>query len=383
MLRAAAQLHQGGDIPANTYVLDLDVVGANAALIAAEARRLGLQVFAMTKQIGRNPVAITTLLANGIPAGVAVDMGCARALTSAGARLGHVGHLVQVPRYEAVEAASMAPTYWTVFSVEKAREASAAARERGRSQPLLARVYRSGDQFYPGHEGGFDAERILDVAEKLGMSAGGSFAGITSFPALLFDAKAGRPCTTPNLATLQWAREQLEHAGYENVQVNAPGTTSTRALSVLADAGATQVEPGHALTGTTPWHAVEDLPELPAMVYVSEVSHVHGDRSFCYGGGLYIDPVFPPYDVHALVGTDADEALSNRVRAILPASDSIDYYGQLDVRAGVGATVLFGFRAQAFVTRAFVAPVSGIQTGQPEVQGLWTAGGMPAEISLR
>ena len=74
----------------------------------------------------------------------------------------------------------------------------------------------------------------------------------------------------------------------------------------LAEAGATQVEPGHGLTGTTPLHAVEDLPELPAVVYVSEVSHLHGGEAYCFGGGLYIDPVFPDYPVKAIVSREPD-----------------------------------------------------------------------------
>jgi hypothetical protein len=38
------------------------------------------------------------VIAGGIDAGVAVDMSGARALRDGGMRLGHVGHLVQVPR---------------------------------------------------------------------------------------------------------------------------------------------------------------------------------------------------------------------------------------------------------------------------------------------
>ena len=38
------------------------------------------------------------------------------------------------------------------------------------------------------------------------------------------------------------------------------------------------------------------------MVYVSEVCHFYKDRGDCYGGGMYIDPVFPAYDVKACVG---------------------------------------------------------------------------------
>ena len=31
---------------------------------------------------------------------------------------------------------------------------------------------------------------------------------------------------------------------------------------------------------------------------------LNAGRAYCFGGGLYIDPVFPDYDVKALVGPD-------------------------------------------------------------------------------
>lgn len=377
LVEAAVTLHQSGEIPANSYVLDLDAMRANAEAIAAEARRLGVRVLPMTKQFGRNPVAIRTLKDAGLTAGVAVDTQCAYALAAAGAGVGHVGHLVQVPRHEAGRIAELAPDYWTVFSHEKAEEASAAAGHAGRTQRLLARIHAPGDRFYPGHEGGFPAAALIETAERLSALPHALMAGVTSFPALLFDEDARRVVPTPNLRTLAEAAETLTHQGMTEVEVNAPGTTSTRTLAVLADAGATQVEPGHALTGTTPWHALEDLPELPAMLYLSEVSHRHADRSYCFGGGLYVDPVFRPYEPKALVGGDAEEALATRVPVEIPDPAAIDYYARLDDRgrARTGASVVFGFRAQAFVTRAAVVPVSGIAAGRPRAEGVWTSGG--------
>ena len=38
------------------------------------------------------------------------------------------------------------------------------------------------------------------------------------------------------------------------------------------------------MSGTTPLHAVRDLPERPAVCYVSEVSHLHAGRAYCFGG---------------------------------------------------------------------------------------------------
>ena len=54
-LRAAMALHADGSVPANSYVLDLDAVTANARVMSQAAAALGLTVFAMTKQVGRNP----------------------------------------------------------------------------------------------------------------------------------------------------------------------------------------------------------------------------------------------------------------------------------------------------------------------------------------
>ena len=119
---------------------------------------------------------------------------------------------------------------------------------------------------------------------------------------------------TPNLETLRRAAEALADAGRGRIEVNAPGTTSSATVQALAEAGATQIEPGHGLTGTTPLHAVEDLPEIPAVVYLTEVSHLAGGEAFCFGGGLYIDPVFPDYQVRAIVArepTATVEALRN------------------------------------------------------------------------
>lgn len=52
---------------------------------------------------------------------------------------------------------------------------------------------------------------------------------------------------------------------------------------------------------------------------------------------------------------------------------AIDYYGQLRPgpgwRVSVGDTVIFGLRAQAFVTRAFVVPVAGVAPPNPPSKG--------------
>lgn len=382
-LDAVAALHREGALPANTYAIDLDAVGRNASAFVDETARLGLRPFAMTKQLGRNPDVSRVLAASGITHAVGVDLQCAIAAASGGLRIGHLGHLVQIPRHEADTAAALEPLYWTVFNETKAREAGAAALRRGRVQDVLLRVVQEGDRFYTGHEGGFPLEQIVAAADLVDGIPGVRFAGITTFPATLFDAGTGTAGATPNRSTLTEAVRLLEAAGRTGIEVNAPGTTSISVLEALAEAGATQVEPGHGLTGTTPAHAVSDLVEEPAIAYVSEVSHLWNDRAYVFGGGLYVDPVLGDVATSAIVvpaeGSASRVADLDALPVEMPAPEAIDYYatiplhGRTDV--AVGDTVIFGFRPQVFVTRASTAAVSGIGTGTHRVEGIWAADG--------
>jgi predicted amino acid racemase len=377
---AVIDLHQAGELPPDCYVIDLDTMAENARTITGEAHRLGMSVIAMTKQFGRNPDALRTLRESGVDSFVAVDVTCARSIARADERVGHVGHLVQIPRSQADEISAMDPDYWTVFSQAKALEAGAASARCGREQKLLARIFGAGDDIVETHAGGFDAGDVLAVADAMDDIDGAIFAGITSYSALTFDRARHVVRPTPNLATLTRAAEALAAAGRTDVEVNAPGETSTAVLALLADAGATQVEPGHGFTATGAYHAFADLPERPAMVYLSEVSHKWGDTSFCYGGGLYLCIGSVDYEPTAIVGRDFTEAVSQRVPAALSQNHQvIDFYGRLGApeRGGLneGDSVLFCFRAQTFYTRSTVAAVSGVHTGQPRVEGLYTVDG--------
>lgn len=382
LILAAQKLHQDGLIPANSYVLDLDAVENNASILKQEANRLKLKIFAMTKQVSRNSGFCAAVKRGGIDKAVAVDMACGIACDKAGLAIGHLGHLVQVPRGEAAQAAALKPNYWTVFSIDKAKQAAAASRQIGHTQKLLIRVQTAGDTFYRGHEGGFDANTAVEAAKAIDKIDGVEFAGITTFPAQLYDNSTRKIRHTSNLQTLKRTADELAKNGFADIEINAPGTTSTITLAALADAGATQVEPGNGLHGTTPLHAVEDLPELPSIVYVTEVSHLHSGQAYCFGGGLYVDPVFPDYEVKALVAPAPTVDESALMPVEIPPPAAIDYYGmiQLGARNSVqaGDTVVFGFRGQAFVTRANVVGVSGISTGKPIVISIEDSFGQPA-----
>jgi predicted amino acid racemase len=372
-VESAIALHQGGLIPANAYVLDLDAVEANARVLKTEADKQGLKIFGMTKQVGRSSSFCRAIQRGGIDRAVAVDMACARATHNAGLKVGHLGHLQQIARYEATAAAArFRPDYWTVFNDVKAKEAGAGARAAGYTQNLLARIKAEGDTFYRGHEGGFNAVDIAEIADQLDEIEGGRFAGITTFPALLFDHASRKVRPTPNLATLTKAAEALRKAGRNDIEINAPGTTSSVLLSALAEAGATQCEPGNGLHGTTALHVMEDLPEVPAVLYLTEVSHLSGGKAYCLGGGFYIDPIFPDYDVRAIVSREPTVNAAALRSVEVPPPAAIDYYAMIDVSGPSaprpGDTAVFGFRGQAFVTRAFVVGVSGISKGMPKVE---------------
>jgi len=199
-------------------------------------------------------------------------------------------------------------------------------------------------------------EHIEDHARRIDRIDGLRVAGVVSFPALLADAASRRLATTPNLRTVVEAAERLGRAGFEIEQINAPGTTSSGALRLLSEAGATHAEPGNGLHGTTPLMVFDDeSPEVPAIVYVSEVSHFDGDDAYVFGAGLYVDKVLGEYGLRAFCGRD--EAILDRVYPAEMAPDgAIHYYAVLhlparhDVR--VGDTAVFCFRPQVFVTRA-------------------------------
>lgn len=372
-IEAAIRLHQAGYIPANSYVLDLDAVEENARLFKAEADRHAMKTFAMTKQVGRNSGFCRAVMKGGIERSVAVDMACAIACNRAGLKTGHLGHLVQVPKFEAsMAAAELRPDFWTVFSLTKAREAAMAAGDAGRVQTLLARIQTEGDVFYRGHEGGFRADDIVAVADLIDGLDGALFGGVTSFPALLFDNEKGQILPTPNLKTLSKAADALAQAGRRDIEINAPGTTSSVVLGALAEAGTTQCEPGNGLHGTTPLHALQDLPERPAVLYLSEVSHLHGGDAYCFGGGLYVDPVFPDYQVQAIVAAEPTSAATALANVEIPPPSAIDYYGMIDTSGSVkpesGDSVVFGFRGQAFVTRAYTVGLSGVSSGVAKVE---------------
>lgn len=382
LLAAAAELAVERRLPPNTFVLDLEAIEENAAAIRARADALGLRMYFMTKQIGRNPLVVAAMATGPHPETVAVDIACADSLTSHGIRLGHVGNLVQTAVADLPRVMAMRPEVMTVFSTEKAAQVSVAAQNAGVEQGLLLRVADPAhDVYLPGMEGGISLERLEAATAEIQAMPGVRIDGVTTFPAMAYDTNA-EPRPTPNFTTLISAAETLQRRGVDVRQINAPGNTSVHTLDLQASLGATHVEPGHGLLGTTPFHLSSDLPERPAACYVSEVAHRVQDRAYIYGGGFFIDdPMWldPEFTHHAMVGTSVGELLEHEVDFLGAGSGTsggfggIDYYGYLsdpNSQLPVGASVIMGFRMQSFVTRANVAVVT-TSGGTPQLHGVF------------
>jgi len=216
LVRAAISLHQAGQVPPNTYLLDLDAIGRNARLIKKGADAAGLRIYPMAKQVGRNPAFIRAVARAGMPRFVCVDWMGAHLLRQQKAQIGHVGHLVQIPQSEADHICAMEPEVWTVFNLEKARQVSAAAQRSGRTQDLLLRVVTAGDTFYPTHDGGFELADVVEAAKQIARLPNVRVVGTTSFPTLLFDPERRSVLLTQNMQTIVVAAEMLrDEAGLE------------------------------------------------------------------------------------------------------------------------------------------------------------------------
>ncbi|MEU5973782.1 alanine racemase [Streptomyces sp. NPDC047315] len=392
LVDVAATLHEQGAIPPDTYVVDRDAVAANAALLAAEADRLGLTLWFVVKQLGRNPELIRAV-ADHIPAYAAIDAGEARTLHATGAaRPGNLGHLVQIPRRALPELLAWRPETVTVYDAANARAVSDAAVDLGLVQDVLVRIESAPGAGYPGQDGGVPLDGLDAFAHAVEALPGIRIAGVTAFPCLLCDPTTGAPHPTPNLTLAIRARQALAARGHTGLndrtgqdgrtglKLSAPSATSVAALPLLAEHGVTHAEPGHALTGTTPLHAVDPhQPEKPAYVYVTEVAHTLADgRPAVFGGGFY---------PRARIDSALLPRTGQRLRVADAPAENIDYYRLLDApppgapAPRIGDTAVLSFRTQIFVTRSTVAVVAGLSSGAPRLTGLYDAQGRALETT--
>ena len=379
LLRTAVTWHQENVIPANCYLYDLDTIRDNVRVLAEAKRQTDLQTYIMTKQHGRNPIINQVAIQEGLQSTVSVDVQCVRMLDRYNQPVGHVGHLNQIPRGAMDYVIGLRPEVWTVFSVAHAEMISEAAGRIGRVQDIMLRVYRPGDVFFTGQEGGFPFDNLLNEARRIMRLPNVRIMGVVAFPCFKYNISATDMAEpTPNMATIMAAADLLRRElGLEITQINAPGKHVALAFPILKAHGATHVEPGNGLLGTTTNHKLRgDLPERPAYCYVTEITHIYEGMGYAHAGGLFVDVQDPTFVYKALVGRTPEATLKNEVTRKL-IEQIIDYHAPVleGDRCKVGDTVLMGFRTQAHMTRAWVAIAKGINTSKPELVGLFDNAG--------
>lgn len=358
LIEACFQLHQEGRILPDSYVIDLDTLLENARAMLKEAKEQGIDLYFMLKQLGRNPFIAKKLVALGYKGAVVVDFKEAKVMMKHQIPISNVGHLVQMPKAMIQELVDYGCEYMSVFSLEKIRDIDACAAKSGRIQKLLLKVVGQKDHIYSGQTAGFRIETLPTIIHELKKLKHVCIAGVTSFPCFLYDEKKNRIKETENLATLLQAKKIFEDAGINIENINAPSATCTATLKLMGKYGIQSAEPGHGLTGTTPYHAHKDCVEQPCTMYVSEVSHNFDGYGYCYGGGHYRRS----HMENALVGSSLSHAKWMHVTP--PNVDSIDYYFQLAHTCNVNDTVLMSFRYQIFVTRSNVILLEGLHSNQ-------------------
>jgi len=359
-----------GVILPDTYLIDLDMIEKNARAMQSAADARSIALYFMLKQFGRNPLVGKRLAELEFAGAVCVDYREALVLLEAGVPLAHVGHLVQTPRAALGRILESRPHKMTVYSVEKAAEIGAEAAAQGFIQPIMLRVIGPDDVLYPGQYGGFSLKELPQTIDELEKIKGIRLAGACSFPCMLFSTETLDVEPLPNAFTVRAAAEQLRERGYDSIELNMPSNSCVHTVELVSTLGGTHMEPGHGLSGTTPYHAAHsDAAEGIGYAYVSEVSHNLGGHAYCYGGGHYRRG----HTATALIGRSLDKAC--RTHVITPADENIDYYFELSNEAEVGDPVLMCFRTQMFVTRSRVAVVSGLSQGVPHLEGLFDTQG--------
>lgn len=363
-LETVIDYHQRGLIPANSWVVDLDTIVDNADKLAAVARGLGLTTYLMSKQHNRNPYINKLALSRGLNKLVAVDIQGVIAARRYKLPLGHAGHLNQIPRRDIPLLLSLNPDIITIYNREHGFWINQAAEREGRIQNLMLRVYEPGDLCFAGQEGGFRLRELPGLVEALKPLKHIRISGVTAFPCLSYNETPEEPViTTPNTDTLQQGAQILRDMGLTITQLNMPGNTACRTMPLLKDRGATHVEPGNSLLGTTPDNAFRsDTPEKTAFAYLSEISHTYGGKAYAYGGGAYHTNYSK--SISALVGTSFPEARRNRISYDHSIVQDIDYHmtlqPQKDRPCRVGDSVVLAYRTQMHMTRSYVVLLSGI-----------------------
>ena len=126
---AMVHLQQAGQLLPDSYAVDMERFRANGKAIVDSARAKGIKLYFMLKQIGRNPVLAQELVKLGYDGAVVVDFKEAQVMMRHNIPIGNVGHLVQIPEGMVKDVVAYGPEVITVYTADKVRSISRAARE--------------------------------------------------------------------------------------------------------------------------------------------------------------------------------------------------------------------------------------------------------------
>jgi len=235
-VKTVVSMHQKGELKSNSYVIDLDVVTENAKIIKGEADKYGLNIYWMTKQINRNPAILKMFSEIGSPKTVAVDINGARMIVDNGGVVGHIGHLVNIPKGDIPWVLDINPEIVTVYSIQKAKDISDIALKKGKTQDIMLRVVGDDNFFYPGQTGGIYLKELLDVIKEIQKMKGVQLAGVTNFPAILYDNEKKQVLPCKNMQTIFNAVNLIKSkTNIKLKQINTPGTTSTEVIKHISN----------------------------------------------------------------------------------------------------------------------------------------------------
>lgn len=365
LIDCALEFHKLGLINPDSYIIDLDSLISNAKNIFNEANKHNIDLFFMLKQVGRNPYIAKKLIEVGYKGAVVVDYKEALVMIDNNVQIANVGHLVQIPKNLLKKIIMAKPLYITVYSIEILNEINSICIELDIVQKIILKVIDlKNDIIYEGQYGGFVYEKLNEIVEFSRLNKNVNICGLTSFPCVLYDESVNEFKETKNVNTIYKAKKYLTEHGIIISELNMPSATCVESMGLLSKLGATQAEPGHGLSASTPYHAKNITIEKLCMIYLSEISHSLSNKSYCYAGGYYRRGFMK----EALIESKIYNVSS-------PNVNSIDYYFEIEGVFKYSTPVIMNFRTQIFVTRSNVVLIKGISENKPQLVGEYDAQG--------
>lgn len=360
---ASLDLYKKGLILPDSYCIDVDMFLENAKNILNEAKKYNINLFYMLKQVGRNPYLAKKLEDLGYKGVVCVDFKEVEVMMKNNLKLCNIGHLVQIPKNMLSRVIEYGVEIITVYSYDMIKEISNIALSLNKTQDIMLRILDENSEIYPGQEAGFSVNEVKELIPKLKDLKGVKLNGITSFPCFLYSPDEKCIKETNNLFSVLEVNEFLKNQNLYVKHINLPSVSTVENIKKIYSYGGTDAEPGHALTGTTPLN-IDSGVEIPAYLYISEISHVFKNNSYFYGGGYYPR------------GHMKHGYIDNKIVNVnIFNATNIDYYLSLEGKYNIFDPIILCFRTQMFVTRSDIVLIEGIHSNNIHIVGIYNTQG--------